>query len=355
MRRIAQDRIARDTSAIEPPDRSALQVRTRHVVAVSAAVALAFGVTGVELVRGYSPLPLYLPLCPRGGSWAVTTPVGTGTPTPQSTASMTVTPTPEQSPPATPKPTAPPVEVVFQAADHGGLPSPPWFQEEIRRAPWITVYEDGTYVRAVEIDHHELVTSRLAPVELNRLLDRLEVEGGFFDYPEEDQGGRCVTDGQTTYSLLRRDARTHRVASYLMLWLGMYPQVCPPGGPGMPIGPETDRFFALAGIIADLNARLTEAEEPYQVDHATVLAESAPNDAGVANWPLSVPITTALGTDTLAPDDYATLESAVRRHRPYPQAEYAVFRQGVATYAVGVRAEMPGWLAYCEGKSWCHP
>jgi hypothetical protein len=218
----------------------------------------------------------------------------------------------------------------------------------------LTIYEDGSYVRAVNLSHHELVTGRLSEGELKEALDRLEIKGKFFEYPSEDRFGRCVTDGSNTYSMLYRSGREQRVASYLMLWLGMDPDRCPPGSPGMPIGPETERFYTLAREIAVLNAPLSDTEVPYRVEHATVYAEHLPTGPEVVDWPFAVPISQSLGSDTLSPDDYATLLDAIQLHRPSEWAEYAVFRDPEQTLAVGVRVEVQDWLEYCAGESWCH-
>lgn len=325
---------------------------------LSLAIVLALGTAVRARSQGTSEsYLLYLPLAPDGAAWSAPEPVASSTAKPESspTASVSATQVPTRTVTATPSPTPVGGRVVFQSSDFGSLPSPPYFQEAIRRAPWLTIYADGTYVRAVHLSHHELVTGRLSEGELQEVLDRLVAEGRFFEYPSEDRFARCVTDGSNTYSMLSHQGRAHRVASYLMLWLGMHPDRCPPGSPGMPIGPETDRFFALARAVAALNAPLSDAEVPYRIEHATVYAEPPPTEFEVADWPLTATIANSLGTDVLQPDDYSTLLEAIQLHRPDDWAEYAVFRDDEETAAVGVRVEVRDWLAYCAGESWCRP
>lgn len=302
-------------------------------------------------------VPLYLPLALAGSVGSAPEPAATSTlwPEPSSTVTAPPSPVPTRSGTVTPFPTPAGGRVVFQSANFGGLPWPPYFQGDIQRAPWLTLYEDGSYVRAVDLSHHALVTGRMSEGELKEALDRLEINGKHFEYPSEDRFARCVTDGSNTYSTLYRSGRVQRVASYLMLWLGMHPDRCPPGSPGMPISPETERFYALAREMAALNAPLSDTEVPYRVEHATVYAELPPTESEVVDWPFAVPISQSLGADALSPDDYATLLDAIQLHRPSEWSEYAVFRDPEQTVAVGVRVEVPDWLEYCAGEPWCHP
>lgn len=205
----------------------------------------------------------------------------------------------------------------------------------IARVPWIRIYEDGQYLRANDLFRQDLVAGRLEDEALAELLDRIEDEGGFFDYPSEDRIGRCATDGNTTTSTLRREGREHTVASYMMLWLGLHPDFCPPGSPGMPAGPETERFLRLARVLASLNAPLTEDERPLRVEHAIVYAEAWDEGPAAAPWPLDRSIEDARGHDTLRPDEYAILLAAIRENR-VDWTEYALFRDAEITAAVGV-------------------
>jgi hypothetical protein len=238
-------------------------------------------------------------------------------------------------------------EVIVQIADFGGLYSPPYFQHRVHQAPWLTIYADGTYVRSPDLVVHDPVGGRLTPGQLRAVLDGLTIEGAFFDYPSEDRFNRCVTDGPDTYVFVRDAGREHLVASYLMLWLGTYPQRCPPGSPGMPIGPATDAFFALARQVAALNTQLAATEELFRIEHGTVFVGEPPPDEPIVVWPLTQSIAATAGADTLSAAEYAILADAIKRNR--------VFRDAAGTAAVGLRVEVAGWNTYCQGFAWCSP
>lgn len=297
-----------------------------------------------------STASLHFPLLLAVGTWpspeAVASPAATEVPTHTVEPSPTRTATSIGSPrpTATPFPTPFGERVVFQSTDNGELPRPPYFRINIREAPWITIYADGTYIRAVDAFRHDLVTGHLSSDALEAVLDRLEFEGGFFDYPSHDTSGACATDGSTTYAMLHRRGRAHRIQSYMMLSVALFhPDFCVPGN-GLPIGPETDRFLALAGVLETLNTPLDADESTYRVEHATVYADPRVDHlADPVPWPLSVPISETVGTDTLSPEGYATLIAAIQAQRESRWDEFAVFRDAHGSAAVGVRVEVPDW------------
>ena len=246
------------------------------------------------------------------------------------------------------------VPIVLQVATFGGLMRPPevgFVEEPVARAPLLTIYADGTTIRATGRDLTEWREGKLSEAALESVMNRLIEEAEVFQYPSNDDFARCVTDGTTTRLYVSTDGREHRIASYLMLWLGQNPERCPPGSPGMPDDPKTEHFFRLATTIVDVMETVgSEAgETAYTPEHSTVYAVELPlidPPEPPPTWPLSMPIADAVGYDTLSPEDVLLVLGAIRTHREYEHDRFAMFDDAVSLYNVAARVEVPGWDTY---------
>ena len=321
-----------------------------------------------------APRPLYVPIAlANTGPIAPGAPVATKEPvatvTISATAPLPDTPTPvstmTESPPNTPAPTPteipapvpPDSPIIFQVADFGGHGWPPGtgaIRAPVGQAPRLTIHADGTTIRATGDDLMDWRAGRLSESELTGVMATLVVEAEILDYPAGDEIYRCVTDGSTTRLYVRSEEREHKhkIASYLMLWLGEDPSRCP-GGPGAIGRPGTENFYRLAAaVVGVIETVAAEADEvPYMPEHSTVYSElpDSPH-ATPAPWPIAMPIEDAAGYDRLSPEDMGRLLAAIREHRTGETERIALFEDTDGPKFVTIRVEIPGWDMYDEPR-----
>ncbi len=242
---------------------------------------------------------------------------------------------------------APSPSVILQVADKGGPPSPPYFQQDIRKTPWFTLYSDGSYIRYPELEMHHPRTGRLDQDRLVAQIERFVGGGAFFDYPADDDIQRCQTDGSTTHVLLDWRGRRHRMRSYLMYWMGKNPQRCPPGSPSMPIGLETARFYALANEVAALDRPLAPNEHDAKLESATVYmdGDAIQTHRPIHPWPLERPMQDSAGRDRLSADELDDLARAIRRLRPWPTRPSPTSKTVTSTRPSGFASSRPAGAA----------
>jgi len=341
--------------------------------------------------RSATPMPGPSP-CPGQDVTPTSTPDGGGTPTTSPTTPVdpsTATPTASLTPPTTGPATATasatasatattseggprlylPVAfggqelpgadhgaVVVQVQHGGGLPSPPYFQIQIERAPWFTLYADGTYVRSRMERPLAWYVGRIPVDRARALVDRLLADEPIFSLLNHMCHGvcECFTDGPYTRILLRDGDRRVTTSAYLLSWYGL-PGRCK----RVPIRPTPlpgDRMLAFAQAIASLDAPLDPLERIGALGHVTLYAE--PNEdtwLPPLPWPLDRPIQAVVGRDTLTPTELTAIVEAYEAagDEYYHWARSVPFADDAGTYEVGIRVEAPGWMDYCEEEPRC--
>lgn len=314
-----------------------------------------------------------------------------GTPTPDNRPSATVeasathaptlpvTQTSQPSPPPSPTPSADPNRraflplalrdavvadgtaeedhgpIVLQVQDGGGRPSPPFFQMQIEKAPWFTLYADGTYVRS-RVEHpFGWRVGAVSAGSTRAIVARLLEDEMIFPQLLQLCGGvcGCQTDGSDTRVLMRDGDRQVRTRAYLLSWLGRTER-CRPIDP-RPTAVAGDRILAFAQAVAALDAAHDPNERSRILGHFTVFAE--PSDStwrAAIPWPLDRPIRDAVGRDTLAEAELVRLvEAAESAGEDFAWSRALPFDDATGRWDVGLRAEPPGWTQYCEGERNC--
>ncbi|MFN2115060.1 MAG: hypothetical protein ACK2T6_05055 [Anaerolineae bacterium] len=296
--------------------------------------------------------PLYAPLLLRGNAATepATSPVLTPSPTPPSSSPS---PTPSSTPTSesTSRPPGDHGPVLFQLATYGGLSADLYLAWKPSETPWLTVYEDGTYIR-IHSEFSEddgsyerwFLTGQLSQDQTEAIIARLIDDIEFFDLPERPPDMICVTDGPTDHVYVSFGDRAHRMHVYGLTSYssGRFP--CPTPWP------IDDRLIELAGLVDTLQEQLTESEQPYEVKVGTLLAAEDSWMQAAPLWPFpSITLAPKPGdwiTEIELQDDLARdVMRAIDENRAYG-SYLARFTENELIYVVGFRVEFPGWSSY---------